>query len=251
MRFHCGICWGESPCIWSRTSGTSNRPFAFLATYTYRVSARAKLQHLPLAEALKQYTGEKNREKLQTLLEPIQRAADGSELIRELLVSRRLFQPQAMSIQQAYRFLKDVPAMEAAGLVVRVPDWWKARQPARPEVNVRIGQKQANRDEDGSLLDFSVDVALDGEPLSREERERILAATDGLALLRGKWVEINATKLSEALEQWQRLEQQYAEGVDFLQGMRMLAGAPIGGQEMEVTLSGWKRAPPATGWATC
>ncbi|MCA9222757.1 MAG: DEAD/DEAH box helicase, partial [Planctomycetales bacterium] len=203
--------------------------------------ARAKLQHLPLAEALKQYAGERNREKLQTLLEPIQRAADGSELIRELLVSRRLFQPQAMSIRQAYRFLKDVPAMELAGLVVRVPDWWKARQPARPEVNVRIGQKQANRDEDGSLLDFSVDVALDGEPLTREERNQILAATDGLALLRGKWVEVDATKLTEALEQWQRLEQQFAEGVDFLQGMRMLAGASIDGQEVDAALSGWTR----------
>jgi non-specific serine/threonine protein kinase len=35
------------------------RPFAFLATYTHRMSAQAKLQHLPLAEALKQYAGRK------------------------------------------------------------------------------------------------------------------------------------------------------------------------------------------------
>jgi non-specific serine/threonine protein kinase len=42
--------------------------FAFLATYTMRLSAQAKAQHLPLGKALQEYAGVKNRERLLSLL---------------------------------------------------------------------------------------------------------------------------------------------------------------------------------------
>src|SRR5205823_8660620 len=67
------------------------RPFAFLATYTHRLSGQARLQHLPLAEALKTYAAAKDRQKLEALLEPVQRAAERSELVRELLDTKALF----------------------------------------------------------------------------------------------------------------------------------------------------------------
>src|SRR6266851_1747476 len=38
-------------------------PFAFLATYTTRLSAEAKAQHLPLGKALQEYAGARNRER--------------------------------------------------------------------------------------------------------------------------------------------------------------------------------------------
>ncbi len=218
-----------------------DRPFAFLATYTHRMSAKAKLQHLPLAEALKQYVGEKNQAKLAALLEPVQKAAAKSELVRELLDSRQLFQPQALTISQAHRFLSSVPPMEEAGLVVRVPDWWKARQSTRPEVQVRIGQKQASQVGMNSLLDFTSELALDGESLTNEERQQILQATDGLSWLRGKWVEVDQEKLQQALEHWTQVEQQFADGVDFIQGMRMLAGVRLGKDEADDTTAGWTR----------
>ncbi len=36
-------------------------PFAFLATYTHRISEQGKVQHLPLGRALEEYAGAKNR----------------------------------------------------------------------------------------------------------------------------------------------------------------------------------------------
>ena len=39
-------------------------PFAFLATYTTRLSAAAKAQHMPLGKALQEYAGANNRERL-------------------------------------------------------------------------------------------------------------------------------------------------------------------------------------------
>src|SRR5215470_10655369 len=50
-------------------------PFAFLATYTTRLSTEAKAQHLPLGRALQEYAGAKNRERLLSLLMPVQRAS--------------------------------------------------------------------------------------------------------------------------------------------------------------------------------
>ena len=218
-----------------------DRPFAFLATYTHRMSAKAKLQHLPLGEALKQYAGEKNQAKLVALLEPVQKAAAKSELVREMLDSRQLFQPQALAIRQAHRFLTSVPQMEEAGLVVRVPDWWKARQSTRPEVQVRIGQKESSQVGMDSLLDFTSELALDGQPLTDDERQQILDATDGLSWLRGKWVEVDQEKLQQALEHWSQVEQQFADGVDFIQGMRMLAGVRLGKDAADDATIGWTR----------
>ena len=214
-----------------------SRPFAFMATYSHRMSARAAVQHLPLAQALKQYAGERDQAKLAELLTPVRGAADGSAVVKELLASRALFQPQAWPISQAYRFLREVPVMEQSGLVVRVPDWWKARKPPRPQVQVRIGDQRASQIGVDGLLDFSVDLALDGEPLSDAERKKLLAAADGLLLLRGKWVEVNRDQLQEALAQWQQLQTQHAGGIDFLKGMRLLAGAQLDADDTSVDVT--------------
>jgi non-specific serine/threonine protein kinase len=229
-------------------------PFAFLATYTHRMSSAARLKHLPLAEALKQYAGAKDQARLAALLAPVRRAADSSSLVRELLDSRALFKPLAWSIGQAHRFLSDVPRMEQCGLVVQVPDWWNARRPPRPEVQVRIGQQAPSGLGAGDLLDFSANLALDGEPLSDEERRKILTATEGLVLLRGRWVEVDREKLKQALDHWERLQKANAEGIDFIHGMRLLSGAALDGDDtgqggdewMRVDAGDWLRRTLAT-----
>ena len=202
-----------------------DHPFAFLATYTHRLSGQARLQHLPLAGALRTYAAAKDRDKLEALLAPVRRAAQESPLIRELLDTKALFAPQAWTIRFAYRFLTEAPQMEQAGVVVRVPDWWSARRPPRPQVQVRIGNRPIAQIGLAGLLDFDVGLTLDGERLSDEERRRLLAATDGLVLLRGKWVEANAERLQQALAHWDRVQQIHADGISFVESMRLLAGA--------------------------
>jgi non-specific serine/threonine protein kinase len=217
-------------------------PFAFLATYTHRLSPHARLQHLPLAEALRTYAGTKDQPKLESLLAPVRRGADRSELVREMLKSKALFAPQAWSIRQAYRFLQESPRIEEAGVVVRVPDWWSARRPPRPQVQVRIGARGPSAVGLDSLLDFQVGLALDGESLSEEERRQLLAATDGLALLRGKWVEVDRQQLQQALDHWKQLEQEQPDGIGFIEGMRMLAGASLGAAEaVDEQVVSWSR----------
>jgi non-specific serine/threonine protein kinase len=218
------------------------RPFAFLATFTHRLSSQAKLQHLPLAEALKTYASAKDQAKLVNLLEPVRRAADQSSLVRELLETKALFAPQAWTIRQAHRFLTESPSIEKAGVVVRVPDWWSPRTPPRPQVQVRIGSRKNGTLAMYQLLDFEVDLAIDGEPLSDEERQQLLDATESLVFLRGKWVEVDGERLKEALKHWKKLEKDHAEGIGFIDGMRLLAGARLDGADgAQPDLADWSR----------
>jgi superfamily II DNA or RNA helicase len=201
----------------------TNRPFAFLATYTHRLSDQGKPQHLPLARALQEYAGAKNKAALNSLLAPVQLAAAKSDLARELVESRQLFQPMAWTPREAHRFLRDIPLFEESGLLVRVPDWWKGGRPARPQVSVRIGEKPGSLLGLESLMDFSVEIALEGDRLTAAESRQLMAAKEGLVLLKGKWIEIDGDRLKQVLAHWQQLEKG-GEGVSFLEGMRLLAG---------------------------
>ncbi len=209
-------------------------PFAFMATYTHRLSAAEKPVHLPLARALQEYAGAKNRAALRSLLEPVQRAAERSAWARAALESRRVFQPQAWTPAQAHAFLREVPVLEASGIVTRIPNWWQAGHGPRPKVSVRIGDQGGSGFGADSLLQFSVATALDGEPLTREEWRTLMNATDGLVLLRGQWVEADRDKLQSVLDHWRRVEAGVAgRGVPFLEAMRLLAGVRLGGSPGE------------------
>ncbi len=200
-------------------------PFAFLATYTHGMSAQGKARHLPLGRALQEYAGNQNRGALTTLLSPVQRAAEKSKLAREMLETREIFHPQAWTPAMAYRFLKEIPLFEESGVTVRIPDWWKAGRPPRPQVSVRLGESKGKSAGLDSMLDFKIETTLDGEPLTDEEWRSIRNSTDGLALLKGKWVEVDGGKLKEVLDHWKKFQTTAgAGGVTLLQSLRMISG---------------------------
>jgi len=77
-----------------------------------------------------------------------------------------------------------------------------------------------------ALLDFRMEVTLDGERLTVAEIENLLAKSDGLALVRGRWVEVDRKRLSRTLAHFQEVERAAASsGLSFGEAMRMLAGA--------------------------
>jgi non-specific serine/threonine protein kinase len=207
-------------------------PFAFLATYTTRLSAEAKAQHLPLGKALQEYTGARNRERLLSLLMPVQRAAENCSWLKAMVDAGEIFHPLRWSPQQALQFLKDVPALESAGVVVRMPASWRMNRPARPQVKATVGGNASSKLGADALLDFRMEVTLDGESLSAAEIKRLLAHSEGLALIRDKWVEVDHERLSRTLEQFEAIEHRAAtDGLSFGEAMRMLAGAGIAGDE--------------------
>jgi len=203
-------------------------PFAFMATYTTRLSAAAKEQHRTLGKALQEYSGAKNRERLLSLLMPVQRAAEHSPWLKRMVDAGEIFHPLRWTPQQALQFLRDVPALESAGVVVRMPASWRMNRPARPQVKATVGGKQPSQLGMDALLDFAMEVTLDGESLSKTEIKQLLAQSDGLVLIRGKWVEVDHERLTRTLEQFEAVERRAAtDGLSFGEAMRMLAGAGI------------------------
>ena len=203
-------------------------PFAFLATYTHRLSGHGKAQHVPLGQALREYAGAARKEKLLSLLLPVQRAAERCTWLKQMVDAGEIFHPLRWSPAEAFRFLGDVPELERAGVVVRMPAHWRAGRPARPRVTATVGAKAPPAIGTEALLDFRSEVTLDGEKLTQAEVKEILAGANGLALVRGRWVEVDRERLQRLMGGFQEAERLATQGgLSFAEAMRMLAGADV------------------------
>jgi hypothetical protein len=219
-----------------------DQPFAFMATYTTRLSAQAKVQHVPLGQALREYAGAANRDKLLSLLLPVQRAAEHCVWLKPMIDAGDIFHPLRWGPTEASRFLHSVPELESAGVVVRMPVSWRASRPARPQVTATVGGRAPSAVGLDGLLDFQMSVMLDGEPLTEAEVTTLLAGTENLVLLRGQWVEVDQARLQRTMEQFHAAEELAArDGLTFAEAMRMLAGAGVTRDDPAATDTGWAR----------
>jgi len=200
-------------------------PFAFLVTYTTRLSAHGKAQHLPLSQALAEFAGAKKKAQLLSLLSPVQRAAEACTWIAAMVGSGEIYHPLRWQVEDAVRFLTDLPHIEAAGIVVRTPAQWQAGRPARPKVRAALGGKAPSRLGLDALLDFDMDVSIDGEPLTAKEIGAILSGSDGLQWIRGRWVEVDRARLSRLIDRFRAIQETTQDGLSLTEAMRLLAGA--------------------------
>jgi hypothetical protein len=220
----------------------ADAPFAFMATYTTRLSAQAKAQHVPLGQALREYAGPANRERLLSLLLPMQRAAEKCAWLKPMIDAGEIFHPLRWTPKDASRFLESVPELEGAGVIVRMPTSWRASRPARPQVTGTIGARKPSALGLEGMLDFRISVTLDGEALSEQEISSLLAGTNSLVLLRGQWVEVDRERLQRAMQQFREAERLAAQNhLSFAEAMRMLARAPITADAAEAASPEWSR----------
>jgi non-specific serine/threonine protein kinase len=85
-------------------------------------------------------------------------------------------------------------------------------------------------------------VMLDGEPLTEVEVAILLAGTENLVLLRGRWVEVDRARLQRTMEQFHAAEELAArDGLTFAEAMRMLAGAAVTRDDPAAPDTGWAR----------
>ena len=231
-------------------------PFAFLATYTTQLSAHAKAQHLPLGQALSEYAGAANKPRLLSLLLPVQRAAAECPWLKTMVEAGEIYHPLRWTPAEALQLLTDTPRLEAAGVIVRMPDAWRANRPPRPQVTATVGGKPPSGLGTDALLDFKMDVTLDGEPLTSAEIEQLLAASNGLHLVRGRWVEVDRERLSRMLDEFRAVRDGGGEGralvrrSDAPARRRARAGRHRGGRQRPTgrpssPVRGWRRRSPA------
>ena len=98
-----------------------------------------------------------------------------------------------------------------AGVVVRMPATWRANRPPRAQVTATVGGKPPSGLGQNALLDFRLEVTLDGEKLTEAEIKELLGKSDGLALVRGRWVEVDPQRLSRMIEHFSEVEREATE----------------------------------------
>jgi non-specific serine/threonine protein kinase len=203
-------------------------PFAFLATYTHRLTTQAKAQHIPLGHALTEYAGAGNKERLLSLLLPVQRAAEKCGWLKTMVDTGEVFHPLRWTPEEAFQLLTDLPKLESAGVIVRVPSSWRGMRPSRPGVSAKVGGKPPSELGVEALLDFHMEVTLDGERLTPSEIAQLLSSSKGLQFIRGRWIEVDGDKLAKLLAQFQSAEEAAANGqLTFVEAMRLVSGADM------------------------
>ena len=177
-------------------------PFAFLVTYATKDSA-GRVLHVPLKQSLIEFKDDRNQ--LLNLLACLNDVADQVPMIAELMENGNLFHPIRLTSQEAFTLLKSVPIIEKAGIRCRVPNWWKKKS-SSVTMNVTVGNTQPSLFGFASILQTQPSLVVNGKPLTKTEISAMLKMEEGLAFLKGQWVEINHTRLKQLLEQMENYD---------------------------------------------
>ncbi|MEN6334970.1 MAG: DEAD/DEAH box helicase [Phycisphaerales bacterium] len=218
-------------------------PFAFLATYSTALDKRSGCKHVPLKNALAEYGADSG--KLLDLLATVHQAAAESRFLSGILDSGEIFHPLALSAGEAYTILKEIPIYERAGILCRIPNWWKDRA-AGLRLNIQIGKSRPSSLGMDAILDFDARLLLGDAVLSEEEARKLLDESEGLAFIKGKWVEVDRDKLEQTLRAYEKAQALMArEDITLREAMRLqldadrALGLSDGGVAVEVSQGQW------------
>ena len=141
--------------------------------------------------------------------------------ISGLLESGELFSPLRLTAEEAYIVLKEIEIYEEAGIMCRVPDWWRKKSNSIG-ITMKVGEKEPSKIGLSAIMDFSPSLNLDGEEITEAELKEFLKMAEGLVKYKGKWVEINKEKLKTVLEAFERVKDfAYDEELSLSDAMRM------------------------------
>ena len=207
----------------------AENPFAFLATYVSRLSAQGRVQHEPLGRALQQYAGARNRQALLSLLVPIQRAAERSALVKELVDSGDVYHPLAWSPREAHRFLQDIPDLRGKR-VDRPRSRLVEAAPPAPADRQRADRRPARVQAGGRCVARFLGRRHAGRRAVERGRD---SGTAGLG--RAGWSGSRASGSRSTARSWPRRSSTgkpssagvRQDGLSFFEGMRLLAGAAL------------------------
>ncbi len=221
-------------------------PFAFMATYSTKPEKSKRAVHTPLKHSLEEFEGDEK--KLLVLISTVIKAADRSAFISGLMESGELFSPLRLTVDEAYTFLKETALYEEAGIMCRVPDWWR-RKSRSPQMSVTVGEKSPSKVGMDAILDFVPVMKLGDDTVTEAEVRAFLEMAEGLVRYKEKWVELDKKKLEAVLQAFERIEGQSGHGgLTLGDAMRMeltlekLLDVPEAEVEVSISNGQWLRA---------
>jgi len=220
-------------------------PFAFMATYSTKPVKSKKAVHTPLKNALEEFDGDEK--KLLSLISAVIKTAEKSSFISGLLESGELFSPLKLTAEEAYTMLREIAAYEEAGIMCRVPDWWRKSSNSL-RLSVKVGEKEPAKMGLEAIMDFSPYLSIGHEAISEEELRAFLNMAEGLVQFKGKWVEINKGKIEAVLEAFEKVKDiSDEEGLSLGEAVRLelnvnkLLDIPIDEIDVSISNGQWLR----------
>ena len=195
-----------------------DRPFAFMATYSTRLNSEGKSRHLPLKYALEEY-GE-DQEKLMDLLTTVYRASEKSKLIDEMIDTGEIFHPLSWTPIESFTFLKEIPLYEDAGILCRIPNWWKTKG-VSSSVSISMGERKPSLLGMDAILNFNASILIGGLELSPSEARKLLAESEGLAFIKNKWIPVDHEKLKQTLTAYEKARKLLKNGLSIREAMQL------------------------------
>jgi SNF2 family DNA or RNA helicase len=171
-----------------------------------------------------------------------------SKMFPPIDTSLRAARPEAcvLNVEQAYTFIRETAmVLQSSGFGVLVPG-------ISSKLGVRVNlksKKQSSQQKGGvasltfdSVIEYDWQLALGGEPLSREEFERLASLKVPLVQVRGQWVEIRPDQIEQAIKFWEK--QKGAGELSLQEALRLAlsqepAKANIGLPVTDVAAEGW------------
>ena len=200
-------------------SKKNDHPFAFLATYSTGLNKQGRSQQLPLKHALTRNT-ERTGKSCSICSRPFIARPKRALLSRDFWRAANLFHPLAWSAKEAYTFLREIPLYEQSGILCRIPDWWKGGS-ASLQVSISIGDSQPSTVGMDALLSFDIGLHIEDAPVSLEEARRLLESSEGLALIKNRWVAVDPEKLRQTLDAYEKARTlAKREGLTFRDALR-------------------------------
>ncbi len=187
-------------------------PFAFLATYATEETP-GKIRHMPLRYALTEFKDD--HDKLIKMLSCLEKASDVSSIISQFMESGEMMHPLKLTADEALQLLRDVEAIEQNGILCRIPNWWRKKS-ASVSVSMKIDDSKTKLFGLDSIIKLKPELSIDGEFITYDEVQALLSQSEGLALVKGKWVEVNHEKLKNLLRQIENSP----DGIHLLDAMR-------------------------------
>lgn len=196
-------------------------PFTFLATYTPRKQKKI-FQQFTLKDSLVMFNH--NDRELLELLNTIHYAARNCPLIDRLFKSGGLFQPLAWTPAEAYQFLQEIKLYEKCGILCRIPEWWN-KEASSMRVNISMHDSTPSHLGMESIMNFNAQLLLGDTIITKEEVQNILNETEGLALVKGKWIKVDPKKLAIMLKMLEQAKEIETKGLTFQEALRLQIGA--------------------------
>jgi SNF2 family DNA or RNA helicase len=176
-------------------------PFSLMVTYTSK-DKNGKVHQMPLQYALIEY--KKDRKKLGRIISVLKQASRISPEIMKLEQSGKLFHPLRITADEAFQILQKYPEFKSRGIQLKVPDWWKSKNRSMSLKMDLAGTTDSYIGLD-TLIKVRPSIMINGTEITEEEAGDILNNSDGLRIIKGKWVEVDKEKLESILDAYKKL----------------------------------------------